>query len=87
MYHLLLAAAAGAALAMPQLADPGSEDPGLPTPLGARRIWISKSCSGTEQQQITESFNDAKLLAQSLDSWVPNGKNQDIMNTYMGMKH
>ncbi len=87
MYSLLLVVAAGIALAAPapQSVDPGSEDPGLPTAQGVHRIWISKSCSSDEQTQITEAFNDAQKLALALDSWVPGGTNQDVMNTYMGM--
>jgi hypothetical protein len=73
-----------AAVALPQNVDPGTEDPGLPTPQGVHRIFISKSCSSTEQTQITESFNDAKKLANALNSWVPTGKNQDVLNAYMG---
>jgi hypothetical protein len=70
--------------ALPQNVDPGSQDPGLPTAQGVHRIWVSKSCSKSEQSQIAESFYDAQKLANALKSWDPTGKNQDVMDTYMG---
>ena len=74
----------GAVAALPQNPDPSAEDPGLPTAQGVHRVYISKSCTEDEKKQISESFDDAKKLANALMSWEPNGKNQDAMNVYMG---
>lgn len=78
-------ALASVVAALPQNADPGAKDPGLPTAQGVKRIWVSKSCTETEQQQISEAFYDAQKLANALKSWEPTGKNQDAMDMYMGM--
>jgi hypothetical protein len=77
-------ALAGAVVGLPQNADPGAKDPGLPTAQGVHRIYVHKSCTDTEQKQIAESFYDAQKLANSLKSWEPTGKNQEVMDMYMG---
>lgn len=77
-------ALASVVVALPQKAHPRAEDPRLLTTQGITRKYVSASCNETEKKKIEDSFQDAQLLASALNSWVPNGKNQDVMNMYMG---
>jgi hypothetical protein len=77
-------ALAGVVVGLPHNAAPRAEDPEVPTELGLNRFFISKSCTEAEQKQITESFHDSQKLADALKTWEPAGKNQDVMDTYMG---
>ncbi|PVH97433.1 hypothetical protein DM02DRAFT_658290 [Periconia macrospinosa] len=79
-------ALASTVAALPQNADPCAKDPGLPTAQGVKRIWVSKICNETEQLQISEAFYDAQKLANALKSGEPTGKNQDVLDMYMGTK-
>lgn len=80
-------ALANVVVALPQKVHLRAEDPGLaatPATKGINRVFVSNSCNEAEQNHLKQAFNDAQLLANALNTWVPAGKNQDVMNTYMG---
>lgn len=74
---------ASVAVALPQKAHPRADDP-VPAMKGINASFVPNSCNEAEQNHIKQAAIDAQLLADALNTWVPGGKNQDVMNMYMG---
>ena len=48
------------------------------------QIWAK--CSDEEKKQVTQAWEDSKLLSDAFAQWEPNGRYQAAVNMYMGTR-